>query len=60
MNKKSLAKKIFNFKKNKKNISEEWKDESLGHLQSALSTVSAVAAAYHPRPSGHGWPGSKP
>ena len=44
MNKKSLAKKIFNFKKNKKNISEEWKDESLGHLQSALSTVSATAS----------------
>ncbi len=44
MNKKSLAKKIFNFKKNKKNISEEWKDEGLGHLQSALSTVSAVSS----------------
>jgi len=44
MNKKSLAKKIFNFKKNKKKITEEWKDEGLGHLQSALSTISAAAS----------------
>ena len=44
MNKKSLAKKIFNFKKNKKKITEEWKDEGLNHLQSGLSTVSAVAS----------------
>lgn len=44
MNKKLLAKKIFNFKKNKKKITEEWKDEGLGHLQSALSTISAAAS----------------
>ena len=44
MNKKSLAKKIFNFKKNKKKITEEWKDEGLGHFQSALSTLSAAAS----------------
>ena len=44
MNKKLLAKKIFNFKKNKKKITEEWKDEGLGHIQSALSTLSAAAS----------------
>ena len=55
MNKKLLAKKIFNFKKNKKNISEERSqldeflgmdlktDKGLGDLQSALSTVSAIS-----------------
>lgn len=40
MNKKSLAKKIFNFKKNKKKITEEWKDEGLGNLQDILSGAS--------------------
>lgn len=46
MNKKSLAKKIFNFKKNKKKITEGWasSDEVLGHIQSGLSTISAAAS----------------
>lgn len=46
MNKKLLAKKIFNFKKNKKKITEGWagSDEVLGHIQSGLSTVSAAAS----------------
>lgn len=55
MNKKLLAKKILNFKKNKKNISEERSqldeflgmdlktDKGLGDLQSALSTASAIS-----------------
>lgn len=56
MNKKILAKKIFNFKKNKK-ITEEVtqldeilgmgdlkSDEGLGNLQSTLSTASAIAS----------------
>lgn len=42
MNKKSLAKKIFNFKKNKKKITEEWKDEGLGNLQDILSGASFI------------------
>lgn len=42
MNKKSLAKKIFNFKKNKKKITEEWKDEGLGNLQDILSGASLI------------------
>jgi hypothetical protein len=56
MNKKLLAKKIFNFKKNKKNISEERSqldeflgtdlktDKGLGDLQSGLSTASTIAS----------------
>lgn len=57
MNKKSLAKKILNFKKNKKNISEERSqlneflgmdnlntDENLGKLQNGLSILSSASA----------------
>ena len=56
MNKKLLAKKIFNFKKNKKNISEERSqldeflgmdlktDKGLGDLQSGLSTAATIAS----------------
>ena len=56
MNKKLLAKKIFNFKKNKKNISEERSqldeflgmdlktDKGLGDLQSALSTAATISS----------------
>lgn len=66
MNKKLLAKKIFNFKKNKKNISEERSqldeflgmdlktDKGLGDLQSGLSTASTIAgvASLIPGPIG--------
>ena len=57
MNKKLLAKKILNFKKNKKNISEERSqlneflgmdnlntDENLGKLQNGLSILSSASA----------------
>lgn len=57
MNKKLLAKKIFNFKKNKKKITEQLiqldeflgmdnlkTDENLGNLQSGLSALSSVSA----------------
>lgn len=57
MNKKILAKKILNFKKNKKNISEERSqlneflgmdnlntDENLGKLQNGLSILSSASA----------------
>lgn len=66
MNKKLLANKILNFKKNKKNISEERSqldeflgmdlktDKGLGDLQSGLSTASTIAAvgAFVPGPIG--------
>ena len=66
MNKKLLANKILNFKKNKKNISEERSqldeflgmdlktDKGLGDLQSGLSTASTIAtvASFIPGPIG--------